>query len=125
MGLRQDKFAKQIQRDLGEIFTIHKDWVNGAFVTISEVQVSPDLGYVKVYISLYNNPNRLMVMQALEENAKQIRHALAAKIKNHVRKVPELVFFEDDTMDYVVKMEKIFDQLKGDNGAQEGAEDKK
>ena len=124
MGLRQDKFAKQIQRDLGEIFTVHKDWVNGASVTISEVQVSPDLGYVKVYISLYNNPNRLMVMQALEENAKQIRHALAAKIKNHVRKVPELVFFEDDTMDYVVKMEKIFDQLKDDKSSTDNKDNK-
>ncbi|MFN5889132.1 MAG: 30S ribosome-binding factor RbfA [Bacteroidota bacterium] len=111
MGLRQDKFAKLIQRDLGELFTINKSWTGGAFITISEVNVSPDLGYVKVYLSLFNNPNRSAIMTMLEENNKAIRHSLAQRLKNQVRKIPEIVFFEDDTMDHVVKIEKLFDSL--------------
>ena len=112
MGLRQEKFSKLIQRDLGELFTINKSWKGGAFITISEVNVSPDLGYVKVYLSLYNNPNRSQIMGLLEENNKSIRHALAQRLKNQVRKIPEIVFFEDETMDYVLKMEKLFDSIK-------------
>ena len=115
MGLRQEKFAKLIQRDLGELFTINKSWTSGAFITISEVAVSPDLGYVKVYLSLFNNPNRAAIMSLLEENNKAIRHALAQRLKNQVRKIPEIVFFEDETMDYVVKIEKLFDSLNEEN----------
>ena len=55
MGLRQEKFGKQVQRDLSELFNIKKnDWLGGAFVTISNVLVSPDLGHVKVSWSLFS-----------------------------------------------------------------------
>ena len=54
-------------------------------------------------------------MSLLEENNKAIRHALAQRLKNQVRKIPEIVFFEDDTMDYVVKIEKLFDSLNNED----------
>jgi len=102
MGLRQDKFSKQVQRDLSELFNIKKnDWLGGAFVTISNVNVSPDLGHVKVYLSLYN---------------KEIRHALAQRLRNSVKKMPEVHFYEDDTLEYVAKMEDLLKTLNTPKG---------
>lgn len=114
MGLRQEKFAKQVQRDLAELLNEHKnEWLNGAFVTISNVMVSPDLGYIKVYLSLFSIKNRKDVLVHLNEGiAKEIRHALALRIKNNVKKIPELRFYEDDTLDYVEKMDQLFDKIK-------------
>lgn len=112
MGLRQEKFARQIQRDLGDIFLHHKDYVAGQFVTISQVMASPDLSYIKVYLSLFNSPKRAQVMQALELYSREIRMELAKKIRNQVKKVPELTFFEDDTLDYVQHMDEVFAAMK-------------
>ncbi len=123
MGLRQEKFAKQIQRDLGEMFQQRRhDWLSGEFVTISGVRVSPDLGYVKVYLSMFTAKARTQVMEDLELHAREIRMELARRIKNQVRKIPEITFFEDDTLDYVTKMEKIFDDLKKSEDKSDGTE---
>ncbi len=114
MGLRQDKFAKQIQRDLAELMTIHRnEWLGGTFVTMSNVLVSPDLSYVKVYLSLFNIQNRKDVLTHLNTVVdKEIRHEIARKIKNNVKKIPEIRFYEDDTLDYVAKMDELFDKIK-------------
>lgn len=112
MGLRQEKFSRQIQRDLGDIFLHHKDWVAGQFVTISNVMISPDLSYARVYLSLFNSPRRKDVMDALELYSREIRMELAKKVRNQVKKVPELTFFEDDTLDYVQHMDEVFATLK-------------
>jgi ribosome-binding factor A len=112
MGLRQDKFSKQVLRDLSELFNIKKnDWLGGAFVTISNVSVSLDLGHVKVYLSLYNNPNKAAIMEQLDAMNKEIRHALSQRLRNSVKKMPEVHFYEDDTLEYVAKMEDLLKSL--------------
>ena len=121
MGLRQDKFAKQIQRDLAELMTIHRnEWLGGTFVTMSNVLVSPDLSYVKVYLSLFNIQNRKDVLNHLNTVVdKEIRHEIARKIKNNVKKIPEIRFYEDDTLDYVAKMDELFDKIKSSDNNNE------
>jgi ribosome-binding factor A len=119
MGLRQDKFAKQIQRDLAELMTLHRnEWLGGTFVTMSNVLVSPDLSYVKVYLSLFNIQNRKDVLKHLNTVVdKEIRHEIARRIKNNVKKIPEIRFYEDDTLDYVSKMDELFEKIKSDGNS--------
>jgi ribosome-binding factor A len=111
MGLRQEKMARQIQKDLVEIFMLHKEWVGGQFVTISGVQISPDLSSAKVYLSLFNAQQRKDVLDKIELYHREIRMELARRIRNQVKKVPELKFFEDESQDYASKMDKIFEEL--------------
>lgn len=112
MGLRQDKFSKQVLRDLSELFNIKKnDWLGGAFVTISNVNVSPDLGHAKVYLSMYNNPNKTAILEQLDFLNKEIRHALAQRLRNSVKKMPEVHFYEDDTLEYAAKMENLLKSI--------------
>lgn len=111
MSIRQEKFARQMQRDLGEILQRNPQWAAGEFVTISKVTVSPDLGYVKVFVSMFNSKKRQQVLEALDLNAREIRMQLAKRIKNEVKKIPEISYFEDDTLDYVDKIDKLFDEI--------------
>jgi ribosome-binding factor A len=121
MGLRQEKVARQIQKDLGELMQQHRsEWLAGAFVTIAKVTVTPDLGYVNVYLSLYNNANRSRVLEHINEQNKDIRKALAQRVRHDFRKVPEIRFYEDDTLDYVEKMDELFRKIN-DEGNHDSA----
>ena len=120
MSTRTEKFNKEMQRELGVIFQskMH-DWFEGAFITVTEVSSSPDLGYVKVYLSIYNVKNKAATMELVNLFNKHIRKELAGKIRNSVRIIPELSFFEDNSLEKVVKFEKIFDQLREERESRE------
>lgn len=108
MSFRVERLGELLKRDLGEI--IQRDFQpNGTFVTITSVRVTPDLSIAKVYLSVFapDRDNEL-VFEHIDEKVSQIRHKLAARIHNQVRKIPELHFYADDTADYVNKMEGLF-----------------
>ncbi len=112
MGIRQEKVARQIQKDLAELMQQHRsEWMAGAFVTISNVTITPDLGYVNIYLSLYNNANRAAVLDHINGQNKEIRKALAKRVRHSFRTIPELRFYEDNTMDYVEKMDDLFKKI--------------
>jgi len=115
MGLRQEKIARLLQKDLGEIFQQKaNDFFGGAFITVSNVIMTPDLGVAKVYLSFLNTKDKEALIDEVNFKNKELRQLLAARIKNQVRKIPELSFYIDDTLDYVWKMEKVFEQINKD-----------
>jgi ribosome-binding factor A len=120
MSTRTEKFNKEMQRELGVIFQARMhDWFEGAFITVTEVASSPDLGYVKAYLSIYNTKNRQAIMDLVNLYNKHIRKDLANKIKHSVRVIPELTFFEDKSLENAMKFDKIFDQLKEERESRE------
>lgn len=111
MSFRVEKLGELLKRDLGEI--IQRDFQpDGTFVTVTQVRVTPDLSIAKVYLSVFA-PGRdnEVVFEYIDEKVTQIRHKLAIRIKNQVRKIPELHFYADDTSDYVNKMEGLFKKV--------------
>ena len=109
---RQQKFARLLQKELAEVFQRDVQHLfNGAYISISTVRTSPDLGVVKVYLSLLLAKEPKAVIATVHENTKAIRHALAQRIKNQVRVIPELNFFLDDSAEYAAKMDKIISDL--------------
>lgn len=111
---RQQKVARQLQKDLGEIFQrdlthAFSNVSSGAvFITITNVRVSPDLGIARVYLSLLNAKNRTMLMEAIQEKSRTIRQLLGERVRHQLRIVPDLQFFLDDTAEYAEKMDKLF-----------------
>lgn len=108
---RQQKYAKLIQKELGDIFQKEaKHLVGRAMVTITRVLVSPDLGFAKVYLSfLLADPKTSF--ELIDEHKKDIRHALAKRIGKSVRIIPELAFFPDDSASYAQYMDKVISDL--------------
>jgi ribosome-binding factor A len=112
MGIRQEKFAGIIQQHLSDIFLKEGNAFNNAFITISKVEISADLGYAKVFLSFLNAPNKSEVLELINFNKHEIRKKLAQKTKNQARIVPELNFVIDDSLDYVFHMEKVMQKVK-------------
>lgn len=111
MGFRPERLAAVIKRDLGEI--IQQSYQpSGTFVTVTNVIMTDDLSIAKVYLSVFS-PGRddKPVYEFIDEHINEIRYELASKIKNQVRKIPELHFYEDDTAEYVNKMEQLLKKV--------------
>ncbi|MCG9879830.1 MAG: 30S ribosome-binding factor RbfA [Bacteroidia bacterium] len=111
MSVRQEKFSGLIQQHLADIFMRNPEFVNREFVTISKVEVSPDLGYAKVYLSMIKVKDRNYLLNLIVLQAPQIRKHLAAKIRNQARIVPELNFLIDDSLDYVFKIDELMKRV--------------
>lgn len=104
---RQQKIAKQIQKDVAEIFqTEGAHIVKGALVTVTAVRVSPDFGYAKIYVSIFPFERSAQLMKQLEHDNWFIRRALGQRIRNQLKNVPEIQFFLDDSLEYIDHIEK-------------------
>ena len=109
---RQQKFSRLIQKEIAEIFQRDVTHLfHGAFISVSVVRVSPDLGVAKIYLSLLLGGDSKAVLKEIRENTKIIRQALAIRIKNQVRVIPNLIFYLDDSAEYAARMDKIITDL--------------
>jgi ribosome-binding factor A len=109
---RQQKFSRLIQKELSDIFISNaKHLFGGAFITITMVKSTPDLGIARVYISLMMVQDKNQMLEQIRQNTKQIRQQLSARIGKQTRVVPDLQFFLDDSAEYAEKMNQIFSDL--------------
>lgn len=109
---RQQKFSRLIQKELADIFQREVPHLfGGAYISVSVVRMSPDLGVAKIYLSIMMAQNNEAVLQEVRINAKTIRHQLAQRIKNQARIIPELIFYLDDTAEYAAKIDKLFENI--------------
>jgi len=111
MSIRTERLGSVIQQDLGDI--IQKNYQHDTIITVTKVRVTPDLLIAKVYFSIMasgRDPEN--VFAYLEENNAEIRKKLASRIKNQVRRIPELHFYRDDTAEYVNRMEQLFSEIR-------------
>ena len=107
---RQQKVAKQIQKDIAEIFQREgAHLVRGLLVTVTTVRVSPDFGYAKIYVSVFPFEQHKALLATLEENNWFIRRQLGQRSRNQLKNVPELQYVLDDSLEYI---EQIDEALK-------------
>ncbi len=106
---RQLKISRQIQRDISDIFIKEgADLIRGTMVSVTVVRMSPDLSLAKVYLSIFPFERSAQMMEAIRANAHQLRFALAKRMKNQIKSIPEVAFFLDDSQDYAAKIDTIF-----------------
>lgn len=83
------------------------DLVKGVMASVTTVRVSPDLGYARIYVSVFPFAESERIMKTLEENNWRIRRSLGTRIRNQVRVVPELTFFLDDSLEYIQNIDNL------------------
>lgn len=110
---RQKKIAGIIQRDLADILqrAAINGGLQGTLISISKVYVTIDLSLAKVYVSIFPNKEAQKLLEGIKANHIAIRYELAQRTKNQLRRVPELNFYLDDSLEYIDKIEK---SLKGE-----------
>lgn len=124
-GSRQKKYSSLLQKDLSEIF--QKQMANAfgkAFITITDVEVSPDLSFAKVYLSLMLSKNPTETLEMIRERKSEIRKHLGNRIGKQVRIVPEISFFVDDTVEKANRIDDILSKLDIPPEEEEGDDEK-
>jgi ribosome-binding factor A len=108
---RQQKIARLLQKDLGGIFQIEaRNLFSGAMITVTKVHVTKDLSIAKVYLSLFAINDKPALMDQVRKHASEIRYKLGNRIRNQLRSVPVLEFYEDDSLDYIENIEKLLSE---------------
>ena len=109
---RQKKVSKLLQKDVAEILQIKlkKQGSYGVLISVTKVSVTVDFSVAKIFLSVFPSEMSQQVMGEVSKMSGRIRHEVAQKAKKQLRKVPEFLFFLDDSLDYI---EKIESSLKG------------
>jgi len=110
---RQKKIAGVIQKDLVDILqSAARDGMKGVVISVTKVHVTSDLGQAKAYLSIFPSAEKEAILKGITTNTRAIRYELAQRTKNQLRRMPELTFFDDDSLDYI---ENIDAALRGDD----------
>ena len=101
-----------VQVALSEVFlTEAKEILGNAMVTVSAVKVTPDLLLARAYVSIFNTEKPEEILGFIDYNSTNLRRLVGNKIKNKVRRIPELEFYRDDTLDEVFRIESLFKEI--------------
>ena len=112
-GKRQKQVAGLIQEEMNAIFQkMSLAMIDGGMVSIADVKVTPDLLEARIYLSLFQVKDRAATMQKIEDKSWEIKRELTSRIAKQLRRMPELKFFLDDTLDHVFKIEEILKNIK-------------
>lgn len=111
---RQKKIGTVIQNDLVDILQgeIRKNGISNLVISVSKVNVTSDLSIAKVYLSVFPTEKAAEILAAVKSNTPLIKHDLSQRVKLQLRKVPNLIFYIDDSLDQI---ERLDQELKGEN----------
>ena len=105
---RQQKVARQIQKDLSDIFMgASRQITQSKMITVTVVRMSPDLSLAKAYLSIFPSDNADKFLDNLQHYVKHIRLELGKKVRHQLRIVPEIAFYIDDSLDYAEHIDEL------------------
>lgn len=104
---RQNKIARLLQKELGDIFLLQTKAMPGTLISVSAVRISPDLSVAKAYLSVFPSDRSEEIVKNINGNMKSIRFELGKRVRYQLRIIPELKFFVDDSLDYLEKIDSL------------------
>jgi ribosome-binding factor A len=105
---RQKKVSRLIQKEIADIFLRKGSiYAPGKMISITKVRISPDLSFARIYLSIFPSTNNTHVLQVVQDHAPKIRFDLGHKVRSQLRIVPDIVFYIDDSLDYIDKIDKL------------------
>ena len=107
---RQAKISRLLQKELSEIFRQQTAKTHGVIVSVSAVRVSPDLSIARAYLSVFPSDKAQEIMESINASAKTVRYELAQMVRFQLRKVPELQFYLDDSLDYIANIDSLLEK---------------
>lgn len=119
---RQNKIARLIQQDLGDILLKEMKPVLGqSLITVTKVRVTSDLSIARCYISIFpvgtmpvtadtpegTKADKQLVINAMLTHQGDIRRRLGIREAKQLRIIPNLEFYLDDSLDYIENIERL------------------
>ena len=99
-----------LQKELSEIFRRQTAAMGGVMVSVSSVKVSPDLGIAKAYLSIFPSERAEEILSNIKAQSKTVRYELAGRVKEILRKCPDLQFYLDDSLDYIERIDNLLQE---------------
>lgn len=113
---RQQKVASLIKEEFSDILLRMGRGIYGkALVTVTSVKVTPDLSSARFHLSVFNG-DKEEIIRNFQEHRQELRRQLGDKLRFNLRRVPELEFFIDDTLDDVFRMDELFKKIRTEDG---------
>ena len=114
---RQKQVGEMVKRHFSTVLQQEGGYIYGhePLVTVTDVIMSADLGLAKIYLSIYNTENKQAVILEMETAYQKLRQALAYRIRKHVRRIPDIAFYMDETIDEMYRVEDLFQKLYKEN----------
>ncbi|GAB4153615.1 MAG: 30S ribosome-binding factor RbfA [Winogradskyella sp.] len=112
---RQKKIAGILQQDLADVLqrAASSGGLKGIIISVSKVNVTVDLSIAKVYLSIFPNKEAKDLLEGIRSNTPLIRHELSQRTRHQLRRMPQLEFFIDDSLEYIDGIERSLKE--GDN----------
>ena len=104
---RQNKIARLLQKELGDIFQKQTQSTHGVLVSVSAVRISPDLSVARGYLSIFPPERAEAILNNINANVKSVRYELGTRVRHQLRIIPELKFFLDDSLDYLEHIDEL------------------
>lgn len=104
---RQQKIARLIQKELGDIFLLQTKATHGILVSVSTVRISPDMSSCRVYLSVFPSEKAKEIVENINANARSIRYDIGTRMRHQLRIIPEFKFFVDDSLDYIDHIDEL------------------
>ena len=119
---RIDRISEEVRREVDRIIReeLHDPRIDGTF-SITRAEVTRDLRYAKIYISVLEDDRRKPLMAALKNAAGYIRRALGKSMI--IRYSPELIFVSDQNIAYGVRMAQLISEVRSTEGQDDGEGD--
>src|SRR5438874_13838523 len=112
-GKRQKQVGGLIQDELNNIFQrMGLNMIDAGMVSISSVKITPDLLEARVYLSFFQVPDAKAALAKIQDRAGEIKKELGNRVRQQLRRIPEIKYFMDETLEHVFKMEELFKQIK-------------
>ncbi len=109
---RQKQVAKLVMEEISDIFQREGvNIINGGMVSIVKVMVTPDLLEARIYLSFFNVKDIQTLLQKIKDQGWEYRKLLGQRLKNQLRRIPDLIFYNDDTVEHLFKMEELFKKI--------------
>lgn len=110
---RQLQICSTIKKHTSEVLQEIGLYIYGSkpLVTVTQVKISPDMGLAKIYVSIWNVEDKNEVLLELREAIQAVRQALANRLRHQMRRMPDIVFYEDDTLDEMYRIKDVFNKL--------------
>lgn len=104
---RTSKVNRLLQKELSELFRLQTAVMGGVLITVTSVSISPDLGIAHVRLSIFPNDKANELLKAIQQNTIAIRYDLGKRVKSQLRKLPELYFHIDDSLNYLERIDEL------------------
>lgn len=111
---RLGRINEELKKEISSIISFElKDPNLTGLISVTRAQITPDLKYAKIYVSILNAKSNEKTMKALQDSSGFIRTEIAKRI--NLRITPQIIFELDDSLEYGAKIESILKEIIPDN----------